>query len=148
MQRNDHKEFRQYLTQLGAGIRGTQVTTLMLQAYWLGLRDVAIDELRQVRDRLIERCDFFPSVAEIREAVKALRAEALKAKALPPVESAEEKRRILESWRGHEDEARQLVASLPKGHPARAVADKYLTDETIDRRYREMQSGKPAGGES
>lgn len=115
MQRGDHKAFRQYLTQLGAGIRGTQVTTLMLQAYWLGLRDVTIEELRAVRDRLLERCDFFPSVAEIRDVVKALRIEAAKAKALPPIESAEEKRRILESWRGHEGEAKELMRTLVAG---------------------------------
>lgn len=127
MQRSDHKEFRRYISQLGAAFR-TEATTLLLQGYWLGLKDIPIAELKAAIPRAIQSCEFMPTVAALRALVQQSR------KRFPTVEEERariaseraERKRIAGTW----EPARQLA-----GH-SEPVTAADIVDEMVARMER------------
>lgn len=124
MKRDDHRAFRQCLGQLAAAFR-SEVTTLMLQGYWLGLNDLSLVEVKTAARAALKRCEFMPTVAGLRELVLKDRKKPMteeEYRALRKQERAE-RARILSTW----EPARQLAA---RSEPATAAE---IVDEMVAR---------------
>lgn len=69
MQDCDQKAFKLLLLSLGAAFN-VQVTPAILEAYWLGLEDLPIDDAAKGVKRCISECEFMPRPVHIREKAK------------------------------------------------------------------------------
>lgn len=100
MVESDKHRFRVLVQMLGANYRA-EVTTPLLQAYWMGLGDLSYEKFSDAVAKAIRKDDYMPPVARLRELAghgKDVRPYHMPYKGLP----AAEVKRIQASWEeGH-----------------------------------------------
>ena len=111
MLRSDHKAFEKLVRQMAANFRA-EVSTLFLQAMWMGLSDLPLVDLKKAVVRAMRDCEYMPPVAKLREMV---RADKVRAFPTPEEERARiaaekaERRRIVGTW----DEVKRIGPTEP-----------------------------------
>lgn len=107
----ERRRFKGLMETLAVSFRA-ELTTPMLEAYWLALEEFDFDAVQHAAKRMIREQEYLPAPARLREAARqytkdrdfwnptTLKQKALKAEA--------EEERAAESWKGHEDELKAM----------------------------------------
>lgn len=64
---DDKQHFAEMLAALNTGGLKADVTRGMLKVYWMGLSDLPLDDFDKAVGRALQECEFFPTVAKLRE---------------------------------------------------------------------------------
>lgn len=124
MEQSDKRAFQDLIKTLAVAFR-TEITTPLLQAYWIGLEDQALKHVEAAVKASIRERDYMPTVNGLREMAR------IHARQLELFPAPEERRRLAEmgkaeeeriaaTWVGHEEELEEMRKQL--GQPVESKA--------------------------
>lgn len=117
---NDERRFATLVRAL-AETFGVPLTEGQLLGYRMGLEGLRLAEIETAVSVAMKECEFMPKPATLRDLAREAAREAMRAKALPALETEAQKEQILASWRGTEDEVKRMLDAMPRG-PAHDIA--------------------------
>lgn len=114
MEQSDKRAFKAKIEMLGLTFQ-RDIDAPLLQVWWRALEDLPIERISSAVDAAVKECERFPVPAKIRELARRQPVQALCPLALPELRS--ERERVMESWKGHEDEMKRDIGQLKGAGP-------------------------------